>query len=48
MPAVSLALGVFVNNETVAPLAVIGSVVAVIGAYVLGRSKRVATTGKQS
>jgi drug/metabolite transporter (DMT)-like permease len=48
MPAVSLALGVFVNNETVAPLAVIGSVVAVVGAYVLGRSKRVATTGTQS
>ena len=48
MPAVSLALGVLVNHETVAPLAVIGSVVAVVGAYVLGRSKRVATTGKQS
>jgi drug/metabolite transporter (DMT)-like permease len=48
IPAVSLALGVFVNNETVAPLAVIGSVVAVVGAYVLGRSKRVATTGTQS
>jgi len=48
MPAVSLALGVFVNNETVAPLAVIGSVVAVIGAYVLGRSKRVVSTVKES
>ena len=48
MPAVSLALGVFVNHETVAPLAVIGSVVAVVGAYVLGRSKRVAITGKLS
>jgi len=48
MPAVSLAVGVLINHETVAPLAVLGSVVAVIGAYVLGRSKRVATTGKQS
>jgi drug/metabolite transporter (DMT)-like permease len=48
MPAVSLALGVLVNHETVAPLAVIGSVVAVVGAYVLGRSKRVTATGKQS
>jgi drug/metabolite transporter (DMT)-like permease len=42
MPAVSLALGVFVNNESVAPLAVLGSAVAVLGAYVLGRSKRLA------
>ncbi len=41
MPAVSLVLGVFVNHETVAPLAVAGSAVAVLGAYVLGRSKRV-------
>ena len=41
MPAVSLVLGVFVNHESVAPLAVVGSAVAVIGAYVLGRSKRV-------
>jgi drug/metabolite transporter (DMT)-like permease len=48
MPAVSLALGVLVNHETVAPLAVIGSVVAVVGASVLGRSKRVTATGKQS
>lgn len=48
MPAVSLALGVLVNHETVAPLAVVGSVIAVVGAYVLGRSKRVATTGKVS
>ncbi len=42
MPAVSLALGVFVNNESVAPLAVLGSAIAVLGAYVLGRSKRLA------
>jgi drug/metabolite transporter (DMT)-like permease len=48
MPAVSLAVGVLINHETVAPLAVIGSVVAVVGAYVLSRSKRVATTGTQS
>ena len=48
MPAVSLALGVLVNHESVAPLAVVGSVVAVIGAYVLGRSKRVANTGKSA
>ena len=41
MPAVSLMLGVFVNHESVAPLAVAGSAVAVLGAYVLGRSKRV-------
>ena len=41
MPAVSLVLGVFVNHETVAPLAVAGSAIAVLGAYVLGRSKRV-------
>ena len=40
MPAVSLALGVFVNDENVAPLAIAGSVVAVLGAYVLSRSRR--------
>ena len=44
MPAVSLVLGVFVNHETVAPLAVAGSAVAVLGAYVLGRSKQVAVS----
>jgi drug/metabolite transporter (DMT)-like permease len=42
MPAVSLAVGVLINHETVAPLAVLGSVVAVVGAYVLSRSKRLA------
>jgi len=40
MPAVSLALGVVVNNEDVAPLAIAGSGVAVLGAYVLSRSRR--------
>ena len=40
MPAVSLALGVFVNDEDVAPLAIVGSVVAVLGAWVLSRSRR--------
>jgi drug/metabolite transporter (DMT)-like permease len=48
MPAVSLAVGVLINHETVAPLAVLGSVVAVVGAYVLSRSKRVTSTVKQS
>ena len=48
MPAVSLAVGVLINHETVAPLAVLGSVVAVVGAYVLSRSKRVVSTAKQS
>lgn len=48
MPAVSLAVGVLINDETVAPLAIIGSVVAVVGAYVLSRSKRVMSTAKQS
>ena len=38
MPAVSLALGVVVNNEDVALLAIVGSGVAVLGAYVLSRS----------
>jgi hypothetical protein len=37
-----------INHETVAPLAVLGSVVAVVGAYVLSRSKRVMSTVKQS
>ena len=40
MPAVSLALGVFVNDEDVAPLAILGSVIAVLGAWVLSRSRR--------
>jgi drug/metabolite transporter (DMT)-like permease len=48
MPAVSLAVGVLINHETVASLAVLGSVVAVVGAYVLSRSKRVMSTVKQS
>lgn len=39
MPAVSLALGVLFNNEDVAPLAIVGSVTAVAGAYVLSRSR---------
>jgi drug/metabolite transporter (DMT)-like permease len=43
MPAVSLALGVFVNDEDVAPLAIVGSVVAVLGAWVLSRSRRQAS-----
>jgi drug/metabolite transporter (DMT)-like permease len=40
MPAVSLALGVVVNNEDVATLAIVGSGVAVFGAYVLSRSRQ--------
>jgi len=40
MPAVSLVLGVFVNDEDVAPLAILGSVIAVLGAWVLSRSRR--------
>ena len=40
MPAVSLALGVVVNNEDVALLAIVGSGVAVLGAYVLSRSRQ--------
>jgi len=40
MPAVALFLGVVVRNESVSPLALIGSLVAVIGAWVLGRSRR--------
>ena len=40
MPAVSIALGVVVNNEDVARLAIVGSGVAVLGAYVLSRSRR--------
>ena len=48
MPAVSLAVGVLINDETVAPLAITGSVVAVVGAYVLSLSKRVMSTAKQS
>lgn len=40
MPAVSLLLGVVVRDESVHPLALVGSVVAVLGAWVLGRAKR--------
>jgi drug/metabolite transporter (DMT)-like permease len=40
IPAVSLALGVVVNNEDVALLAIAGSVLAVLGAYVLSRSRQ--------
>jgi len=40
MPAVSLALGVVVNNEDVALLAIVGSGIAVLGAYVLSRSRQ--------
>jgi drug/metabolite transporter (DMT)-like permease len=40
MPAVALFLGVVVRGESVSPLALIGSVIAVIGAWVLGRSRR--------
>ena len=43
MPAVSLVLGVFVNDEDVAPLAILGSAIAVFGAWVLSRSRRVAS-----
>jgi drug/metabolite transporter (DMT)-like permease len=48
MPAVSLAVGVLINHETVSPLAVLGSVVAVVGAYVLSRSKRAVSTVKEA
>ncbi len=40
MPAVALLLGVTLRHENVAVLAIVGSVLAVLGAYVLGRSKR--------
>ena len=40
MPAVSLFLGVVLRGEDVAVLAIFGSAVAVLGAWVLGRSKR--------
>ncbi len=40
MPAVALLLGVTLRHENVAALAIVGSVLAVLGAYVLGRSKR--------
>ena len=40
MPAVALFLGVTLRHENVAALAIFGSVIAVLGAYVLGRSKR--------
>ena len=40
MPVVSLFLGVVLRGENVAILAIIGSAVAVLGAWVLGRSKR--------
>ncbi|MHB1128552.1 MAG: DMT family transporter [Ilumatobacteraceae bacterium] len=40
MPVVSLFLGVVLRGEDVAVLAILGSAVAVLGAWVLGRSKR--------
>ncbi|MEK7296064.1 MAG: DMT family transporter [Actinomycetota bacterium] len=40
MPVVSLFLGVVLRGENVAILAIIGSAVAVLGAWILGRSKR--------
>lgn len=40
MPVVSLFLGVVLRGEDVAILAIFGSAVAVLGAWVLGRSKR--------
>ena len=40
MPAVALLLGITIRDETVALLALVGSVVAVLGAWVLGRSRR--------
>jgi drug/metabolite transporter (DMT)-like permease len=40
IPAVSLVLGVVVNSEDVALLAIIGSGIAVLGAYVLSRSRQ--------
>lgn len=40
MPAVALFLGTTLRNENVAVLSIVGSVLAVLGAYVLGRSKR--------
>ncbi len=39
MPAVALLLGVTLRHESVAVLAIVGSVIAVLGAYLLGRSK---------
>lgn len=40
MPVVSLFLGVVLRGENVAVLAIFGSAVAVLGAWVLGRSRR--------
>jgi len=40
MPATALLLGVTLRHENVAVLAIVGSVLAMLGAYVLGRSKR--------
>jgi drug/metabolite transporter (DMT)-like permease len=40
MPAVSLFLGVVLRGEDVAVLAIFGSAIAVLGAWVLGRSRR--------
>lgn len=42
MPAVSLFLGVVLRDENVAILAIVGSAIAVLGALVLGRSRRTA------
>ncbi|MEO8363348.1 MAG: DMT family transporter [Ilumatobacteraceae bacterium] len=42
MPAVSLFLGVVLRGENVAVLAIAGSAIAVLGALVLGRSRRTA------
>lgn len=42
MPAVALLLGVTLRHESVAVLAIVGSVISVLGAYVLGRSKHYA------
>jgi drug/metabolite transporter (DMT)-like permease len=40
MPAVALALGVVLRNEEVAVLAIVGSLVALFGAYLTNRSPR--------
>ena len=40
MPVVSLFLGVVLRGEDVAVLAIVGSAIAVLGAWTLGRSKR--------
>jgi drug/metabolite transporter (DMT)-like permease len=40
IPVVALALGVVLRDETVAPLAIIGSLIALAGAYLTNRTQR--------